>query len=36
MTEWTFIEKVQGGLQKNYFVMNIIHFEIFGYDSHQV
>lgn len=35
MSEWGFIEQVLGGLQKNYFVRNIIQFEIFDYDFHQ-
>jgi len=35
MTEWGFIEQVLGGLQKNYFVMNVIHFETFDDEFHQ-
>lgn len=35
LTEWGFIEQVLGALQKNYFVMNIIQFEIFDYEFHQ-
>lgn len=35
MTEWGFIEQVLGGLQKNYFVMSIIQFEILDCEFHK-